>query len=125
MSPSVYSSLGNRLHSKKLNLWIVSVLFTLIVITNIAFSKGINEVIPYQVPFGIALLTLIVSWGILLAVYLYGPEGKLEPSRIQSYEGVKRSLSSFISWYGAILLSVWFLSGVIILPWFLLMQVYG
>ncbi|MCU7870551.1 MAG: hypothetical protein KZQ98_18805 [Candidatus Thiodiazotropha sp. (ex Lucinoma borealis)] len=122
MSPNIYSSLGNRYDSKKINLWLISFASFLVVATTIIFSERINEVIPYQVPLGIALVVLIVAWGILLTVYWYGPDGKLEPRKIARYEGVKRAFGDFMSWYGSIFLTLWFLSGVTILPWLLIIQ---
>ncbi|PUB87296.1 MAG: hypothetical protein DBP02_01490 [gamma proteobacterium symbiont of Ctena orbiculata] len=122
MSPNVYSSLGNKYNSKKLNLWLVALVAFLVVTGTAVFSEKINTIIPFQVPFGIALIILILAWGILLAVYWYGPEGKLEPRKIASYEGVKRKLGGFMSWYGSIFLTLWFLSGITILPWFLIVQ---
>lgn len=122
MSPNIYSSIGNKYDSKKLNLWLVTFVSFLIVITTTIFSERINEVLPYQVPFGIALLVLIVAWGILLTVYWYGPDGKFEPRKIATFEGVKRKFGSLMSWYGSIFLTIWFLSGITILPWFLIAQ---
>ncbi|ODC02006.1 hypothetical protein A3197_21635 [Candidatus Thiodiazotropha endoloripes] len=122
MSPKIYSSLGKKCNPKKLNLWLITIVCVLIVRTTTIFAEKINIIIPYQVPFGIALLTLIMAWGILLAVYWYGPEGKLEPMKISSYEGVKRIFGGFMSWYGSIFLTLWFLSGITVLPWFLIVQ---
>ncbi len=122
MSPKVYSSLGKKYNSKKLNLWLVTFVSILVVTGTAVFSEKINTIIPFQVPLGIALLILILAWGILLAVYWYGPEGKLEPRKIASHEGVKRKLGGFMSWYGSMFLTLWFLSGITILPWFLIVQ---
>lgn len=122
MSSKIYSSLCNKYNSKKLNLWLVTFVFFLVVTGTTIFSEKINIIIPFHVPFGITLLVLILAWGILLAVYWYGPEGKLEPRKIAEHEGVKRIYGGFMSWYGSIFLTLWFLSGITILPWFLIVQ---
>lgn len=124
MSPKFYSSLGNKFHSKKLNLWLITIASFLVIASTIIFAGKINILIPYQVPFGIALLALIIAWGILLAVYWYGPEGKLTPNKISAYEGVKQIFGGFMSWYGSIFLTLWFISGITILPWFLIVQAH-
>ncbi|MCU7843407.1 MAG: hypothetical protein KZQ93_06170 [Candidatus Thiodiazotropha sp. (ex Monitilora ramsayi)] len=122
MSPKFYSSLGNKYNSKKFILWLVTFVSLFVVTGTTVFSEKINTIIPFQVPFGIALLILILAWGILLAVYWYGPEGRLEPRKIASHEGVKRKFVGFMSWYGSLFLTLWFLSGITILPWFLIVQ---
>ena len=123
MSPMLYSSLGNKYNSKRLNLWLVTFTSLLAVAGTTVFSEKINKIIPFQVPLGIALLILILAWGILLAIYWFGPEGRLEPRKIASHEGVNRKLGSFMSWYSSIFLTLWFLSGITVLPWFLIAQV--
>jgi hypothetical protein len=123
LSPKLYSSLGKKYNSKKHNLWLIILVSFIVITGTTVFSETINTILPFQVPLGIALLILILTWGVLLAVYWYGPEGKLEPRKIASNEGVKRKLGCFMSWYGSIFLTLWFLSGIIVLPWFLMAQV--
>jgi hypothetical protein len=123
MSPKLYSSLGKKYNTKKHNLWLIIFVYFIVITGTTVFSETINTILPFQVPLGIALLILILTWGVLLAVYWYGPEGKLEPRKIASHEGVKRKLGCFMSWYGSIFLTLWFLSGIIVLPWFLMAQV--
>ncbi|MDH5612899.1 MAG: hypothetical protein OEY66_10640 [Gammaproteobacteria bacterium] len=123
MTPTIYSAMGRRFSRNKKNLWLIVVLALLVIaITAFAYSK-LNIVVPYQIPFGISAIFLLSAWGILISVYWFSPDGKMSPEKIEEYTGIKRAFNQFISWNGAILLSIWFASIISVLPWFLWKQV--
>ena len=120
MTPAKFAAIGNRLIRQKRLLWIV-VLVCLLTIGASGFSiyrfeiKGMPAVVM-----AIPILVLVFAWGLLLSIYWFSAEGKLNPEKIESYGGIKKSLNRFIAWYGAVFLSLWFVAVVLVMPWFFL-----
>ncbi len=123
MTPSIYASVGRRYMSKKIVLWAMATLALFVVFISVIGASKIDTIIPHQLLFGMGALLSIITWGMLLTVYWYAPDGKMAPEKVKDERGIKKVTHQFISWVGAIFLSFWFISGISVLPWLLWKQV--
>ncbi len=118
MTPKKFEEIGNKLIKHKKLLWLV-VLISLVTLGSLAFSIykfNISDV-PL-VAMAIPIFILILAWGLLLTVYWFSSEGKMNPGEIESYAGIKKSFYMFFAWYGAVFLSLWYVVVMFALPWF-------
>ena len=123
MTPSIYSIIGRRYIAKKRWFWFAASLAFLLVMFSVIAASKINTFIPHQVPFGIGALLLTITWGMLMSIYWFGPGGKMAPEKIKNENNTKKLARQFVSWYGAVFLSVWFVLGITVIPWLLWKQI--
>jgi len=119
VTPRIYSTIGKKYSSKKGWLWFATALATIAVFISVTLAPKISSVMPPQVLFGVGSLLSIITWGILMAIYWYGPDGKMAPETIMNVSGIKMRARQFASWYGAIFLSAWFVLGACSMLWYL------
>ena len=120
MTPKKFEGIGNKLIKHKKLLWLV-VLVCVITIAALLFAA--SEFDFSGMPFGVIgfpIIVLFFTWGLLLTIYWFSLEGKMNPAKIASYTGIKKSLNVFFSWYGAIFLSLWYVIVMFVFPWFFL-----
>ena len=120
MTPKKFEKIGNKLIKFKKLLWLV-VLVCVFTIAALLFAA--SEFDFSGMSSGVIVLPVIVllfTWGLLLTIYWYSFEGKMNPAKIASYTGIKKSFNVFFSWYGAIFLSLWFVVVMFVFPWFFL-----
>ena len=118
MTPRKFEAIGNKLIKHKKFLWLV-VFASLFIICSVAFSiyKFSISGVPLIV-MALSNFVLFFAWGLLLSIYWFSIEGKMNPVKIESYTGFKKSLNLFFAWYGAIFLSIWYVMVVCAIPWF-------
>lgn len=115
MTPTTYETIGNRLLSTRKILWVVAVASVFGVVASILLEPILSPAIAL-VMFGSLLSALIISWGLLLTIYWFSSEGSLSKGSIEQLEGNGRTAKVIFSWYASVLLSLWFASGVLVLP---------
>jgi len=122
MTPEIYSKIGDMLKPKSGLLWFLAVISLWLVLAFILFSAELDNVVQNQVPIGISMLFLIVTWGLLLAVYWFSSGRGLSPDAYTLQSGYKKYVGLLKSWYASLVLTIWFVSAVTILPWMLWKQ---
>ena len=122
MTPTIYSNIGEYLKPKFSLICGLSALSLALVIMSILFSPELINHIPNQVPIGISMFSLIVTWGLLITVHGFSAGKGLSPESYSSSSGLKKYAGLLKSWYGSIVLTIWFLSAVTALPWMLWSQ---
>lgn len=118
MTPRKLEALGNKLLKHKKLLWIV-VIGCLITSGSVAFfiyKFSIPEIPVFTMI--LPMYVLFLAWGLLMSIYWFSIEGKMNPAKIESYTGIKKSLNVFFSWYGAVFLSLWYLIVLFAVPIF-------
>ena len=118
MTPKKFERIGNKLVKHKKLLWLV-VLVSLVTIVAPGFTAYKFDIsgLPFGV-MGLPVIALFFTWGLLLTIYWFSFEGKMNPGKITSYTGIKKSLNVFFSWYGAIFLSLWYVMVMFAIPWY-------
>ena len=118
MTPRKFEGIGNKLIKHKKLLWLVVLgsLVTLIALGFLAYKFDLSG-LPFGV-MGLPIIVLLFAWGLLLTIYWFSCEGKMNPEKIASYTGIKKSLCVFFSWYGAVFLSLWYVMVMFAFPWY-------
>ena len=118
MTPRRFEGIGNKLIKHKKLLWLVVLisLFTLGALALTIYKFNISGV-PL-VTMAIPIFVLFFAWGLLLSIYWFSYEGKMNPGKIESYTGIKKSLNVFFAWYGAVFLSLWYVMVMFAIPWY-------
>ena len=118
MTPSKFEEIGDKLLRHKKHLWLV-VLISLFTLGSLLFSiyKFNISGVP-QILIALPIYALFFAWGLLLSIYWFSFEGKMNPGKIESYTGIKKSLNVFFAWYGAVFLSLWYLMIMFAIPWY-------
>ena len=118
MTPRKFEEIGNKLIKYKKLLWLV-VIISLFILGSLLFS--INKFNISGVPQGLVNIPIFVvffAWGLLLSIYWFSLEGKMNPEKIETYSGIKKSINVFLAWYGAIFLSLWYVIIMLAVPWY-------
>ena len=119
MTPRKFEMVGNKLIKYKKLLWF-AVLISLFTLGSLLFSiyKFNISGVP-RVLITIPIFTVFFAWGLLLSIYWFSLEGKMNPEKIETYSGIKKSLNVFFAWYGAVFLSLWYVIVILAVPWYL------
>ena len=120
MTPRKFEEIGNKLLRHKKLLWLV-VLISLFTLGSLLFSiyKFNISGVP-RVLIALPIFVLFFTWGLLLSIYWFSFEGKMNPGKIELYTGIKKSLNLFFAWYGAVFLSLWYVMVIFVGPLFFL-----
>lgn len=126
MTPRNYATLGNKLKGRKRLLWFTISISMAIIIAMLTSANLIESVrLPLEL-MAIPIFILLFTWGLILTVYWFAAEGKMDPGIINSHTGFKKTFNVFCAWYGAFFLSVWFLVVFFGIPlWALNLNSYG
>jgi hypothetical protein len=118
MTPRKFEEIGNKLIRYKKPLWLV-VLLSLFTLGSLLFSiyKFNISGVP-QVFIALPIFAIFFAWGLLLSIYWFSLEGKMNSGKIDSYSGIKKSLNVFFAWYGAVFLSIWYIVVMLAIPWY-------
>ena len=119
MTQRIFEEIGNNLIRHKKLLWLVA-LISLFTLGSLLFSLyKFNISGAPQILIALPIFALFFAWGLLLSIYWFSFEGKMNPGKIATYTGIKKSFNVFIAWYGAVFLSLWYLMIMFAIPWYL------